>query len=96
MGKETAMRALALLPLLALAACVEPTPPAEPEPAPDLCNAASMQGLVGQPASVLQDMMLRAGTRVINPGDAVTMDFRADRMNVEIGANGRIEKIACY
>ena len=29
------MRTLALLPLLALAACVEPTPPAEPEPAPD-------------------------------------------------------------
>lgn len=90
------MRTLALLPLLALAACVEPTPPAEPEPAPDLCNATAMQGLVGQPASVLRDMMLRAGTRVINPGDAVTMDFRADRMNVEIGANGRIEKIACY
>ena len=90
------MRALALLPLLALAACVEPAPPAEPEPAPDLCNATAMQGLVGQPASVLRDMMLRAGTRVINPGDAVTMDFRPDRMNIEIGADGRIEKIACY
>ena len=51
---------------------------------------------MGQPASVLQTMMLRAGTRVINPGDAVTMDFRADRMNIEIGTNGRIEKIACY
>lgn len=88
------MRALALLPLLALAACVEPAP--VPEPEPDLCNAAAMQGLVGQPASVLQTMMLRAGTRVINPGDPVTMDFRPDRMNVEIGANGRIEKIACY
>lgn len=90
------MRKLALLPLLALAACVEPAPPAEPEPAPDLCNATAMQGLVGQPASVLQTMMLRAGTRVINSGDPVTMDFRPDRMNVEIGANGRIEKIACY
>lgn len=90
------MRVLALLPLLALAACVEPAPPAEPEPAPDLCNATAMQGLVGQPASVLRDMMLRAGTRVINPGDAVTMDFRADRMNIEIGTGGRIEKVACY
>ena len=90
------MRALALLPLLALAACVEPVPPAAPEPAPDLCNAASMQGLVGQPSTVLRDMMLRAGTRVINPGDAVTMDFRADRMNIEIGTGGRIEKVACY
>ena len=89
------MRVFALLPLLALAACVEPAPPVS-EPDPDLCNALAMQGLVGQPASVLQTMMLKAGTRVINPGDAVTMDFRPDRMNVEIGANGRIEKIACY
>lgn len=89
------MRALALLPLLALAACVEPVaPPAEPEP--DQCNAASLQGLIGQPSSVLENMMLRAGTRVINPGDAVTMDFRPDRMNIEIGTNGRIEKVACY
>ena len=90
------MRLLAILPLLALAACVEPVAPPAAEPAPDLCNATALQGLVGQPASVLQTMMLRAGTRVINPGDAVTMDFRADRMNIEIGANGRIEKIACY
>ncbi len=34
--------------------------------------------------------------RVINPGDAVTMDFRADRLNIEIAENGRIKKIACY
>ena len=61
MGKETAMRTLALIPLLALAACIEPAPPAEPEPAPDLCNAASMQGLVGQPASVLQDIVYEVG-----------------------------------
>lgn len=34
--------------------------------------------------------------RVINPGDAVTMDFRADRLNIENGANGRIKKFGCY
>ena len=90
------MRALALLPLLALAACAEPAVAPAPEPEPDLCSAASLQGLVGQPASVLRTMLLPAGTRVINPGDAVTMDFRPDRMNGETGTDGRIAKIACY
>lgn len=90
------MRVLALLPLLALAACVEPAPLPVDEPDTDQCNASALQGLVGQPSTVLQNMMLKAGTRVINPGDAVTMDFRPDRMNIEIGTSGRIEKVACY
>lgn len=90
------MRILALLPLLALAACVEPTTPPVAEPDTDLCKASSLNGLVGQPASVLQTMMLPAGTRVINAGDPVTMDFRAERMNVEIGTDNRIAKVACY
>ncbi|MBB1491552.1 MULTISPECIES: I78 family peptidase inhibitor [unclassified Paracoccus (in: a-proteobacteria)] len=90
------MRALALLPLLALAACVQPILVPVEEPDTDQCNASALQGLIGQPATVLRDMMLKAGTRVINPGDAVTMDFRPDRMNIEIGASGRIEKVACY
>ena len=90
------MRTLALVPLLALAACVQPAaaPPAQPDT--DLCKASALQGLVGQPKSVLTTMLLPAGTRVIGPGDAVTMDFRPDRMNVEIGADGRIAKIGCY
>ena len=91
------MRALAILPLLALAACVEPVPaPAPVQPDTDKCKASTLQGLVGQPKSVLQTMLLPAGTRVIGPGDAVTMDFRPDRMNVEVGADGRIAKIGCY
>lgn len=90
------MRALALIPLLALAACVQPIPVPVEEPDTDQCNASALQGLIGQPAAVLRDMMLKAGTRVINPGDAVTMDFRPDRMNIEIGTSGRIEKVACY
>ncbi|KGJ07997.1 I78 family peptidase inhibitor [Paracoccus sphaerophysae] len=89
------MRALAILPLLALAGCVEPVP-APVQPDTDQCKASTLQGLVGQPKSVLQTMLLPAGTRVIGPGDAVTMDFRPDRMNVEVGTDGRIAKIGCY
>ena len=29
------------------------------------------------------------------PGDAMTMDYRADRVNVVQDANGAIEKISC-
>lgn len=86
--------ALAAVPLVALTACVQPEPP--PQPDTDSCNASSLQGLVGQPSTVLRTMLLPAGTRVINPGDAVTMDFRPDRMNIEIGTDGRIAKIGCY
>ena len=92
------MRALALLPLLALAACVEPVPPPGGAPLPDadLCRASGFQGLVGQPQSVLRTMMLPAGSRVIGPGDAVTADFRPDRLNIENGTDGRIAKVGCY
>lgn len=91
-------RLLLVVPMLALAACA-PVPPPAPlpeEPDSDACKASTYQGLVGQSQTVLAPMMLPAGTRVIGPNDAVTMDFRPDRLNVEIGESGRIERIACY
>lgn len=89
------MKFIALLPLLAVVACVEqPAPPAEPDM--DACKASAYQGLVGQPKSVLATMMLPAGSRVVGPTDAITMDFRAERLNVEIGKDDRIAKVACY
>ncbi|PZP19422.1 MAG: hypothetical protein DI613_21395, partial [Kocuria rhizophila] len=30
------------------------------------------------------------------PGDAVTADFRPDRLNIETGTDGRIAKVGCY
>lgn len=89
------MRALAILPLLVLAACDQPAPPA-PAPDRDLCKASGFQGLVGQPETVVKTMMLPAGSRLIGPGDAVTMDFRPDRLNIEIGTDRRIARIGCY
>lgn len=89
------MRLIALLTLpLALAACV----PAEPDSpqAPDTCPAASFQGLVGQPRAVLGQMLFPAGTRIIGAHDPVTADFNPARLNVEIGHNDRIAKVACY
>jgi hypothetical protein len=84
-----------------LAACtLEPPPgppsgPLPPEPAPDACGAADLQGLVGQPAAVLAAMTFPAPTRVIRPGMAVTMDYRADRLNIEVNAAELIARVTC-
>ena len=33
--------------------------------------------------------------RVIKPGQAVTMDYRGDRLNVEVDAHNAIVRITC-
>jgi hypothetical protein len=98
------MRALAFAAaaLIGLAAC-EPLPPngnpgpLPPAPVPtDECGAGGYKGLVGQPREVLTPMKFPIGTRVIGPDDAVTADYRADRLNIEYGRSGLIEKVGCY
>ncbi|MCC7320187.1 MAG: hypothetical protein IT542_04315 [Rubellimicrobium sp.] len=90
--------ALALLAPLALSACIVVAPGADVPatmPAADECGAAAILPLVGQPASVLSGMTLPADTRVITPGMAVTMDFRANRMNIMLDDAGMIESVTC-
>lgn len=86
---------LTLVPLLILAACVQPDTPAE-TPVADACGASKYLGLVGQPSAVLDNMTFAAGTRIIQPNSPVTMDFRPDRLNIEISKNLRIDKVSCY
>lgn len=64
------------------------------------CNADGLAELAGQQAStpLAGDAMRRSGARAlrwIRPGDMVTMDFRADRLNIYLTAEGRIERVAC-
>lgn len=87
---------LLLLPICLLAGCVETEAPASPQPQADTCHASRFQGLLGQPRAVLDSMKLPPATRVIGPNDAVTMDFRTDRLNFEIDSNAVIAKIGCY
>jgi hypothetical protein len=81
---------LAAVAALTLGACV-------PEVVPDrnVCGAAGMQDLLGQDRSVLAAMTLPAGTRVITPGMAITEDYSARRLNIDIGADGRIQRLWC-
>ncbi|MDO5647679.1 I78 family peptidase inhibitor [Paracoccus sp. (in: a-proteobacteria)] len=80
---------------LTLAAC-DPVTTAPAEPDLKTCGADGLQGLVGQPREAVARMSFPIGTRLIGPDDAVTSDFRPDRLNIETGRSGRIERVGCY
>ncbi len=90
-----------------MTACA-PVPPAEPveEPVPVhgqtgyICDAAKAGGLIGRPASsALGSEALRlSGARTlrwIRPGDAVTMDYREDRLNIHLDGRSQVMRISC-
>lgn len=89
-------RLLLLALPLALAACL---PPAEDAPPPvmpeDACGANGLQDLLGQPVAALTPMTLRQPVRVISPGQPVTMDYQAERLNVELNASKVITRVSC-
>lgn len=97
------MRIVLVAALLASAACTPvemrgETPVAAPGAA--ACNADSLGDLVGKRASDARAdvMQTRSGARTLRwvaPNTAVTMDFRADRLNVYVDAKGRIERFTC-
>lgn len=73
-----------------------PLPPAAPQEAtPDSCGAAGLRGLVGQPESALAALRLPQATRIIHPGQPVTMDYSAARLNILIDSKGRVASLHC-
>lgn len=83
-----------LLILIALAGCSMTEPPLPPQ-LEDTCGAADFANLIGQDATALEKTLLLGPVRVIRPGDAVTMDFRPDRINFKIAENETIRTIDC-
>lgn len=88
--------AVLLLPASLMACASYPTP----MPGPVRCNAGAAQGFVGREArpGVVQRIKRRAGARdvrVIRPGQAVTMDFRVDRLNIEVDHRNTIRSARC-
>ena len=81
--------------------CVDtslPQPPApEPEPVPaDTCGADLLQGFVGQRVSALPPFVAASSkVRIYGQGDPVTMDYRLDRLNIELNGRNRIQRIRC-
>ena len=83
--------------------------PAPPPPAledegikeePPVCNPDAGQWAVGQLADEALVEKVRIDTqservRVIKPGMMVTMDYRLDRVNIEVDADNRVTVVRC-
>lgn len=95
------MRNLALLSVLPLvAACATAGTAGPATEGPGECRLDAVQYAVGQPYTVelgaaLQDKSGARSLRAISPGQAVTMDFRSDRLNIEIDAQGKVVRVSC-
>lgn len=86
----------------AAAPAAEATPPAAelPPTAPAPCNADAVQSLVGQASSdaVIEQARVDSGAssvRALKPGDAATMDYREDRLNITLDDSGVIQTLRC-
>jgi hypothetical protein len=64
-------------------------------PGPDACGASAYQYLVGKPGVLLDGMRFSQDVRVIQPGMAVTMDYRADRLNFRLDGRDVIVEVSC-
>ena len=97
------MRLLLATSALLAGGCVpqphgDPVPPVPPENAE--CNAVPAQGLVGRQASpdLAAEAQRLAGARIwrwLRPGQMVTMEYRADRLNIRLDARDRVEGVSC-
>ncbi|WP_291841171.1 I78 family peptidase inhibitor [Limimaricola sp.] len=93
------MRRFVLALLLLGAACAqvsaEDGPPALPQGADDTCDAAAHADLIGQDAGVLSALPASRMMRIIRPDTAVTMDYFAGRLNIDVDAGERIVRLHC-
>jgi hypothetical protein len=97
---RTAMSfSVAAVAALGFAACATPPAPA-PAPGQLQCVAGAAAWAVGQPLSddlvnrVIADTHSRTA-RVVRPGQAVTMDFRGDRVNVMLDMQDKVDQVTC-
>lgn len=85
---------------LVLGAC---SPPREAPPVDGMaqaCRAAAAMDAIGQDATAARVEQARraagaATARVLAPGQVVTMEFRADRLNLEVDAGNRVTAVRC-
>lgn len=96
---------------LALVACGQTTttPAEEPAEAPpaaapqtreeataqDTCGGSAYRSMVGSNLAAVT-LPADANIRVVQPDTVVTEDFRPDRINIIVDANGAITAVECY
>ncbi|MCA0939878.1 hypothetical protein CLG85_006875 [Yangia mangrovi] len=76
-----------------IAGCSE-TDSGAPGGTTDSCGAAAYQSQIGHAVSDLE-LTPGAKLRILGPGQAMTMDYRADRMNIETDSAGQILRVFC-
>lgn len=88
------MKRLSLTAFALLAACSSgPVVRHDPSGELGVCPAPAFQDFVGQKyAHTAFDWRM---LRIIRPGDAVTKDYRPDRLNVDLDENEVITRIWC-
>tara|TARA_R110000868_G_scaffold26347_4_gene101540 strand:+ start:16746 stop:17063 length:318 start_codon:yes stop_codon:yes gene_type:complete len=98
---------IAALAALAVSACASTPPQSAPVDVPvvtdvtevetvtDACGAQAREYLLGQPVSEVDLESLARVVRTINPGQPVTMDYLADRVNLDLDGDGVIVRIWC-
>ncbi|WP_119965541.1 I78 family peptidase inhibitor [Simplicispira lacusdiani] len=97
----TTISALAACALAAGCAGVnEPTVGPTGAPRGGTCDAKPAQSAVGQnsTAKVVEAARVRSGAmiaRILRPGQMITKEFDAQRLNLEVDANGRIVAVRC-
>lgn len=77
-----------------------PAPAAAPQTreeatAQDTCGARAYAAMVGTQLAAAT-FPAEAGIRIIQPGSMITEDFRPDRLNVNVDANGVITSLECF
>ncbi|MEM9350960.1 MAG: I78 family peptidase inhibitor [Pseudomonadota bacterium] len=102
------MYRFALLALIALSACAPQTGPtsgadgepvlittARPDSAGSECQADRFQSLVGKTHDDLLKTQILGPVRIIRPNQAVTMDFIATRLNIELNSEEVVTRVYC-
>jgi hypothetical protein len=59
------------------------------------CQIATYRPFIGGPLGALDPVVVPQPYRVIRPGDAVTRDFIANRLNFFVSEDGRVADITC-
>lgn len=94
---RTALSAAALMLIAAGCTTMPPPGPAQPVAA---CDTDPVSWAIGNAASpeVVERAQFESHSRdvrVIEPGQAVTMDYRGDRLNLHVNERGAITRITC-
>lgn len=96
--KYLALTAVPFL-LTALAACAG-TPATAERPPLEACDATAAQFAVGDSYSddLAERARVAAGAKIARglfPGQAVTMEYRGDRLNLRVDEQGRVTDVNC-